>query len=71
MNVVVIGEATRAGNFALAGAVVATADGEEAVRAAWQALPAEAAVVVLTPAAAAALEGAALAPGNALRVVLP
>lgn len=49
----VIGEAVRTGGFVLAGAVVITAEDAEQVRAAWGALPADVAVLVLTPRAAA------------------
>jgi vacuolar-type H+-ATPase subunit F/Vma7 len=52
----VIGEETLVRGFGLAGAVVLPADGPDAVRAAWQGLPGDVAVVILTPAAAAALD---------------
>ncbi len=48
----VIGEAVRTAGFALAGAVVVTAETPEETRAAWRALPADIAVLVLTPRAA-------------------
>ena len=48
----VIGEAVRTAGFALAGAVVTTAETAEETRAAWRALPADIAVLVLTPRAA-------------------
>ena len=48
----VIGEAVRTAGFALAGAVVTTAETPEEARAAWRALPADVAVLVLTPRAA-------------------
>jgi vacuolar-type H+-ATPase subunit F/Vma7 len=70
-RVAAIGELTRVQGFALAGAVVLVAGDQEAVRAAWSSLDEEVAVVVLTPAAAAALgdePGARLWP---LRVVMP
>ena len=49
----VIGEAVRTGGFALAGAVVITAEDARQARAAWGALPADVAVLVLTASAAA------------------
>jgi vacuolar-type H+-ATPase subunit F/Vma7 len=54
-RVAVVGELTRVQGFALAGALVVAAEDPEAVRAAWASLDEEVAVVVLTPAAAAAL----------------
>ena len=52
----VIGEAVRTAGFALAGAVVTTAETPEEARAAWRALPADIAVLVLTPRAAGWLD---------------
>jgi vacuolar-type H+-ATPase subunit F/Vma7 len=49
----VIGEALRVQGFALAGVVVCPAEGQGEARAAWQSLPPDIAVVVLTAAAAA------------------
>jgi vacuolar-type H+-ATPase subunit F/Vma7 len=49
----VLGEAVRTAGFALAGAVVTTAETPEETRAAWRALPGDIAVLVLTPRAAA------------------
>ncbi len=49
----VIGEHPRVVGYELAGALVLPAEGEQAVRAAWDALPADVAVVILSPAAAA------------------
>ena len=63
------GRARRAGRwsqgYALAGALVAGRRDADAVRAAWAALPADVAVVMLTPAAAAALGRCADAAGAA------
>jgi vacuolar-type H+-ATPase subunit F/Vma7 len=71
-RIAVLGEAVRVEPFALAGAVVAAADDAEAVRAAWLALPGDITVVVMTPAAAAELDRAGLAPpGDMLVVTLP
>ena len=47
----VIGEAVRTAGFALAGAVVTTAETPEETRAAWRALPGDTAVLILTPSA--------------------
>ena len=73
-RVVVLGERSRVAGFALAGAHVVVADEPGAVLAAWAALTADVAVVVLTPAAAASL-GALLdeppRPGVPLPVVMP
>lgn len=52
-RVAVIGEAVQAAGFALAGALVLTAEDQDAVLAAWRSLPADIAVVVLTAQAAA------------------
>lgn len=49
----VIGEAARTEGFSLAGAVVITAEDAEQAQAAWRALPADIAVLVLTQSAAA------------------
>lgn len=73
-SVVVLGERSRVAGFALAGARVAPAEDAQAVRAAWESLEQDVAVVVLTPAAAAAL-GALLdqppRPDRPLTVVMP
>jgi vacuolar-type H+-ATPase subunit F/Vma7 len=45
----VIGEALRVQGFALAGAVVCPAGDRDEARTAWRSLPADIAVVVLTP----------------------
>ncbi len=57
-TVVAIGEEALVRGFSLAGAVVLAAEDPDAVRAAWHGLAAEVAVVVLTPAALAALADA-------------
>jgi len=68
----VIGEAVRAAGFALAGAVVATAETPQETWAACRALPADVAVLVLTPRAAAWLGDAGLLPPrDVLVVVMP
>jgi vacuolar-type H+-ATPase subunit F/Vma7 len=53
----VIGEAVRTAGFALAGAVVTTAETPEETLTAWRALPGGVAVLILTPRAAAWLGG--------------
>lgn len=73
-RVVAIGERVRVEGFALAGVLAFPAEEPTAVRAAWQALPADTAVVVLTPAAAAtidALPPETARPDGRLTVVLP
>jgi len=54
-GIAAIGESERIGGFAFAGVSVAAADEPEAARAAWSALPADVALVILTPAARAAI----------------
>ncbi len=55
-RVAAIGAEVAVQGFGLAGALVIPAEGAESVRAAWRNLPDDVAVVVLTPAAAAALD---------------
>jgi vacuolar-type H+-ATPase subunit F/Vma7 len=69
-RIAVIGETSRVLGFGLAGARALAADDDAAVLAAWRALPADVAVVVLTPRAARALGKAADA-NRPLTVVLP
>jgi vacuolar-type H+-ATPase subunit F/Vma7 len=69
--VVVLGEAARVEGFALAGATVITADGADAVLRAWTQIGDDAAVVVLTAAASAALEDAGVELDGVLTVVMP
>jgi hypothetical protein len=57
--VAVLGERPLVEGFALAGALVVAAGTAEEVRAGWRALPPDVALVVVTPAAAAALDGLA------------
>ncbi|MCF4136745.1 hypothetical protein L1856_07535 [Streptomyces sp. Tue 6430] len=54
-RVAALGERSRMAGLALAGAVVLPADDPEAVRRAWRGLPDGVDLVILTPAAAAAL----------------
>lgn len=82
-KVVAVGERVRIEGFALAGVLTFTAEEPAGVAAAWQALPDDVAVVVLTPAAAAAVvdrvadtvadtaSRSAIRPGPRLTVVLP
>ena len=53
--VAAIGERERVSGFALAGVLVAAAGDADSVRAAWDALPADVGLVILTQAARAAL----------------
>jgi vacuolar-type H+-ATPase subunit F/Vma7 len=69
-RVAVVGERRRVQGFALAGAVVLPAEDAPGTRAAWRGLSADVAVVVLTPAAAAALADV-LPDRRRLTVVMP
>jgi len=69
-TIAVIGEQTRVQGFGLAGALVHVTENAEAVRAAWDALDDDVAVVILTPAAAHALPDA-VASESRLTVVMP
>ena len=64
-----LGEPPRVEGFVLSGVEVVVAEGTKAVHEAWDTLP-EDAVVILTPAAADALEDSE-APFRRLRVVMP
>jgi vacuolar-type H+-ATPase subunit F/Vma7 len=74
-SLVVIGNEARVGGFALGGAVVLAADQPDLVVQAWESLPEDTSVVVLTPEAATALSGApagAVVPrDDVLCVVMP
>jgi vacuolar-type H+-ATPase subunit F/Vma7 len=67
----VIGETSRVQGYALAGAVVCAADDAAQVRAAWQSLPADIEVVIVTATAAAVLGGELTARPLPLAVVMP
>ncbi len=67
----VIGEAARTAGFALAGALVLTAESPAETLAAWSALPGDVAVLVLTPRAACWLGPEAQARRDLLLVVMP
>lgn len=64
-----IGAAALVRGYALAGVAVTVATGLEEVRRAWEALDPRVMVVVLTPAAAAALRGAACPAGRMVAVL--
>ncbi|MGZ4682594.1 MAG: hypothetical protein ACXWCM_13920 [Acidimicrobiales bacterium] len=68
-SIVVLGEHPRIDGFALSGVELVSVDGPDAVRRAWERLPDDG-IVILTPAAAAALEGVE-GPLRRLRVVMP
>lgn len=73
-RVAVIGEAVRVEGFSLAGALVLRCEDADEARSAWNSLPADVAVAVLTPRAQTWLAGAGTArsPRSAvLTVVLP
>jgi vacuolar-type H+-ATPase subunit F/Vma7 len=70
-RIVAIGEADRVSGFALAGVAVAAADNHDDALAAWKALPDDAAVVILTPAARVALAPELSRPDQRLWVVMP
>jgi vacuolar-type H+-ATPase subunit F/Vma7 len=71
LRVAALGERLAVQGFGLAGALVLPADDPVAARAAWRALPADVAVVILTRAAAGAVGESALAGAWPLTVVLP
>ena len=71
-RIAVIGERARVQGFALAGATTHETGDADAVRQAWASLPADVDVVVLTPLAAAALDGELTDPAlEVLPVVMP
>ncbi|MCX4462057.1 V-type ATP synthase subunit F [Streptomyces sp. NBC_01340] len=66
-----IGERTRVAGLALAGVTVLVAEEPESVRRAWQDLPPDVALVIVTPAAADTLGPALLDCARPLTAVLP
>ncbi len=70
-QLVVLGESPAIEGFALGGATPIHAEGAESVRQAWSALPADTVVVVLTPAAAAALGDRTSERPTVLTVTMP
>jgi vacuolar-type H+-ATPase subunit F/Vma7 len=69
--IIVVGEPGRVAGFALAGARTVVAEDEPDLVAAWDALDGDVAMVLLTPAAAAALEGRLAERPDLLVAVLP
>lgn len=67
----VIGESVRTAGFALAGALVFPAENADEVREAWSSLPADVAILVLTPRAASWLGAAPRTRHDVLVVVMP
>jgi vacuolar-type H+-ATPase subunit F/Vma7 len=59
-HIAAIGELARIGGFALAGVQIAVAEHPDAVRTAWRGLPGDVDLVILTPAARAALQAEGL-----------
>ncbi len=72
-GIAAIGERARLGPFALAGVLITAANDADSVLAAWEALPAEVGVVILTPTAYAALssKGVLARVGAPLWTVMP
>jgi vacuolar-type H+-ATPase subunit F/Vma7 len=70
-RVAMIGEEPRIRGFRLAGAIIAPAADPAAAREAWRSLPADVAVVVVTPAAAAWLSDELARRPEVLPVVMP
>jgi vacuolar-type H+-ATPase subunit F/Vma7 len=70
-GIAVIGAGTLVAGYGLVGAVVLAAEDDDAVRAAWDRLPEDVAVVVLTAAAARALGAMPATTGTPLAVVTP
>lgn len=71
-KIVAIGEQERLRGFKLAGMDVDVAEDPADARAAWEALPPDVGLVILTPAAHAALAASELDPrGQRLSVVMP
>ena len=70
-RVAVIGEQARVAGFALAGAIVFSADTPSQVRTAWDGLPSDVVVVALTAAASACIGEARFTTGAPSAVVMP
>ncbi len=70
-RVVALGERVVVAGYALAGAVVLPAESDPEVRAAWESLPEDVGVVVLTAAAARCLGETVAATSYPLTVVIP
>jgi hypothetical protein len=67
-GIAAVGEAQRIQGLGLAGVLVVPAEGPAEVRRCWSALPEDVVLVILTPAAAAALDPI---PAGPLTVVMP
>ncbi len=70
-RVAVIGEETAVSGYALAGVLVVPAEGDDEAHGAWNSLPDDVGVVILTAAAARALGDARTAKMLPLTVVMP
>jgi len=70
-RVVALGSAPAVDGFALGGAEPVHAEDDDEVRRCWDALPAEVALVILTPAADAALRGRAAPHPHLLTARIP
>jgi vacuolar-type H+-ATPase subunit F/Vma7 len=70
-RIAAIGEHERVRGFAFAGVHVVGAEDPDAARGAWRALPADVGLVILTPAAQAALEAELLERNGRLWAVIP
>ena len=70
-RVTAVGEQRRVAGLALAGVDVVVAEEAQAVHEAWQTLPADVDLVILSPAAAAALGPERLTRGRPLTAVMP
>jgi vacuolar-type H+-ATPase subunit F/Vma7 len=70
-RIVVLGESIAVDSFTLAGATVARAEDADAVRRAWAALPVGVSLVVLSDAAAVALESFDTTSGDVLTIAMP
>lgn len=70
-TIAAIGEQALLDGFRLAGVSVFAGSTDEEIRRAWTALPANTAIVILTPRSAHALESAMADPRSPMTVVLP
>ncbi|MGW3247970.1 hypothetical protein [Streptomyces sp. NPDC001070] len=70
-RVTAVGEQPRVAGLALAGVTVLVAEGTQAVREAWQALPADVDLVIVSAAAAEVLGPEQLSQGRPLTAVMP
>jgi vacuolar-type H+-ATPase subunit F/Vma7 len=70
-TIAAIGEQALLDGFRLAGVCVFAGSTDEEIRRAWQALPTNTAIVILTPRSARALEPVMADPRSPMTVVLP